>query len=394
MTAAVVRSIGFALVMLTAGVTPAAAQQSLTEVLSFLLTNRSIPTGDFAGDQQAAAATRDAIAGLLRDELSTLPFSSPVTGFTYRLDPTLGANVRSSDSFGPFYTESSLTAGRGQIAFGIGFTRSSFDNIDGRKLGTGTLVATASRFIGTVEPFDAETLALRIRTRSVTVSAHAGLTDRLDLMVAVPFATVSLSGERVDTYYGTPFVQATALSSTSGLGDVIVRSKYNVLRRASGGVTVAAEARIASGDSANLLGGGEHVIMPRLIASFEQDRVALHGNLGYAIGGRSGEVGYRGAVTVAASPRITIIGEILGRRLGAGGRLTNLTAPHPDLTGVETIRLSATEQATSRATMVAGVRWNIAARWLVSASVLKPLTSTGLNARWVPTASLDYSWER
>ena len=39
------------------------AQESLNDVLSFLLINRSIPTGDFSRDEQAAARTRDAIAG-------------------------------------------------------------------------------------------------------------------------------------------------------------------------------------------------------------------------------------------------------------------------------------------------------------------------------------------
>ena len=63
---------------------PAAAQQTLKDVLSFLLTNRSIPTGDFAGDSQAAAAARDAITELLLSELTSFPINSPASGFTYR----------------------------------------------------------------------------------------------------------------------------------------------------------------------------------------------------------------------------------------------------------------------------------------------------------------------
>jgi hypothetical protein len=42
-----------------ASATPAAAQQTVSEVLSFLLTNRSIPTGDFDRDARAAEATRE-----------------------------------------------------------------------------------------------------------------------------------------------------------------------------------------------------------------------------------------------------------------------------------------------------------------------------------------------
>ena len=45
-----------ALAMLAAGPPPAAAQMTITDALSFLLTNRSIPTGDFAGDEVATRA--------------------------------------------------------------------------------------------------------------------------------------------------------------------------------------------------------------------------------------------------------------------------------------------------------------------------------------------------
>src|SRR5262245_18269458 len=97
-----------ATLLLSSVAAPALAQQSVNEVLSFLLTNRSIPTGDFTRDEQAAAATRDSITAFLLLELATVPVSPSAGAFTYRLDPTLGTVVRSSDSFGPFFTERSL----------------------------------------------------------------------------------------------------------------------------------------------------------------------------------------------------------------------------------------------------------------------------------------------
>ena len=90
----------------------AQAQPTITGALSFLLTNRSIPTGDFARDEAAAAATRDAISTFLRSELTTLPLTSSASGFTYRMDPALGGvPVRSTTTFGSFFTERSLTIG-------------------------------------------------------------------------------------------------------------------------------------------------------------------------------------------------------------------------------------------------------------------------------------------
>src|SRR5687768_10978744 len=93
-----------ALALLLVAASPARAQQPLADVLSFLLTNRSIATGDFLRDEQAAARMRDAFVEFLQAELTNVPMTSPASGFTYRLDQTIGASVRSTNSFGPFFT--------------------------------------------------------------------------------------------------------------------------------------------------------------------------------------------------------------------------------------------------------------------------------------------------
>jgi hypothetical protein len=369
----------------------AAAQQPLSDVLSFLLTNRSVVTGDFARDEAAAAATRDTLATFLLAELNTLPTNSPASGFTYRLDPDLGVSVRSSNSFGPFFMDRSLTVGRRQVSFGVAYNDASFDNIDGRELRDGTLVATAGQLVGEAKPFDAETLTLRIRTRAVTMSGHVGVTDRIDISAAVPFLTVSLDGQRVDTYRGAALVQATAVGSASGIGDVRVAAKYNAIRRGGSGVAVAAEARLPTGDTDDLLGSGELVFIPRVIGSLERDRVAVHGDIGYAAGGLSEEIDYSGALTVVASGRLTLTTEFLGRRLASGGRLIDVVEPHPSLVGVQTVRLSSNQQPTTRIHMAAGLRWNVASRFLLSMNVLRPLTTAGLNAGWMTSVSFDYA---
>jgi hypothetical protein len=221
------------LVALWATGTPvaASAQQSVTDVLTFLLTNRSIPTGDFVRDEQAAVATRDILARFLALELATVPVSSSSSGFTYRLDPALGIVVRSSDSFGPFFTERSLTAGRHQASFGVGYRGTTFHNIDGRDLRDGTLVSTASILRGEAAPFDIETVALRIHTDTMTVTGNYGVSDRFDVGGAIPFVRVSLQGERIDTYRGRQFVQATGSGSASGLGDVVTLHSVSLSQR-------------------------------------------------------------------------------------------------------------------------------------------------------------------
>ena len=387
-------SAALTVLMLVLPVRPAHAQETLTDVLSFLLINRSIPTGDFSRDEQAAARTRDAITGLLAAELGTLPMNSPVSGFTYRLDPALGSNVRATTNFGPFFTERSLTGGRGQGSFGLVYSQADFTTIDGRHLDDGTLVATASRFTGDTDPFDAETMRLLMKMRMVTVVGQYGVTDRFDVSAAVPFVTMQMSGDRTDVYRGTSFVQASAVASASGLGDAVVRGKYNLLRSGGTGLAAGAEVRLPTGDEDNLLGTGEFMVTPKLIGSFERDWLGVHGSFGYGFGGLAREIHYAGAATFAATERITVIGEYIGRQISEGGRLTEVVDPHPTLAGVETIRLTAASDSTTRGLIVAGIRWNVGAKLLLSASVMRAVTSAGLNARWVPAITFDYALGR
>ena len=324
-----------------------------------------------------------------------MPTTSPAGGFTYRLDPSLGTNVRSSDSFGPFFNERSLTVGRNHAALGLSFGQASFDTIDGMSLTNGSLVAIASQLTGDAQPFDAETLTLRLQTRTTTLAGEWGLTDRLDVSAIVPFVTLTLSGSRLDTYRGSPFPQASAVATVSGLGDVVVRAKYSLWRSGGSGLAIGADARLPTRRPGQLLlGEGKTVFIPRIIASLEGDHIAFHGDLGYARGGISNELDYGGAATVAASGRVTIVGEVVGRRLASAGGLVYVTTPQPGVVGVDTIRLTGTDGSTSQVSLVAGLRWNIGGRWLLSANVLRPVTSAGLNARWVPTMTLDYSFGR
>ena len=383
-----------ALVVAFAAPQPVFAQESISEVLSFLLTNRSIPTDDFSRDEEAAARTSETISGFLLIELATLPITSSAGGFSYRLDPGLGTMTRSSDSFGPFFAERSLTIGRRQSSFGVSVQSSTFDNIGGRALRDGTLVSTASRLRSESQPFDVETVSLTIRTDTMTIAGTYGLTDRLDVSGAVPLVRLQLSGQRVDTYRGQRLVQATGSASTSGLGDLVLRGKYNVARGGLGGVAVGGEMRLPTGDADNLLGAGEAAVKPRLIGSLESQRVGVHGDVGYWVGGLARELDYGAALTLVAAARLTFVAELSGRRLAAFGRLAETTQPHPTLANVESIRLTSVEQTTDRLVSVVGVKWNVGRTWMLSANVRHPLTTAGLNASWIPTLTLDYSFQQ
>jgi len=377
--------------ILLSSATPAAAQRSVTDVLSFLLTNRSIATGDPAQDEAAAAATRDTISRLLLLELATLPTISSSTGFVYRMDRDLGGTVvRSSESFGPVFVDRSLTIGAMRATVGAAYHENRFNKVDGRSLSDGSLVATAARLTGQTAPFDVETVALRLRTRTVTLSATVGVTDRLDVSAALPLVRLTMSGQRVDTLRGTPFVQATASVDASGIGDLLVRAKYNAFRRGGTGLAVGVETRLPTGAEENLLGAGEVSVKPRLIGSAEYGPLSAYAELGYAISGLTDELDYSGAVAVTAAGRVSFIAEMLGRRLASGGRVIQTVAPHPRLAGVETIRLTGVPEATNRTIAVGSIKWNVADTWLISGSLLRSLTSAGLTSSTTPYVAVEY----
>ena len=97
---------------------------------------------------------------------------------------------------------------------------------------------------------------------------------------------------------------------------------------------------------------------------------------------------------MVAVPRFTVIAEVLGRRLDSFGRLGETTEPHPRLAGIDTIRLTGVQGAIHRLVAVAEFKWNTGGTWLVTANNLRPITTAGLNAPWVPTMSFDYSFGR
>ncbi len=366
----------------------------MRDVVEFLVTNQSVQTGDFVKDKAAAAAASDTIGRALLVSLSTLPTSASSAGFTYRFNPALGTLERTSDSFGPSFVERALTSGRGRAAFGITWDHATFDRLDNRPLDDGTLVTTANRFTDEPAPFDVETLTMDVTATVVTGFATVGVTDRLDIGAAVPFIWLDLSGRRDDVYRGESFVQARATASSNGFGDAAIRAKYGLVQSGGAGLAVGAELRLPTGRSEDLLGTGEVASRVLAIGSFEGSRVGIHGNVGLGWGGVSDEWTYGAAFVVAVAPRLTLATELMGRHLGDVSPVADVTAPHPEIPGVQTIRLDAGSPGLDVSAGALSFKWNPAGAWLVKASVMLPVSHGGLTAATRTTIGLDYAFGR
>ena len=368
-----------------------AQEAPLSDVLSFLLTNRGVQTGDFERDIAAARATGDTMSRLLLVELSTQPVSAASPGFVYRLNPALGAPERASASFGPFFTERSLTTGAGRLTLGASYTARRYTTLDGRDLDDGTFVTSGNQFRDEPAPFDVETLSMSLTSQALTASATFGLHDRIDIGVVVPFVAIDLEGQRTNTYRGTPVVQATADATASGIGDMAVRGKVRLLGDRGSGLASIAEVQLPTGREEDLLGAGSASTFVAMVVSGEGSAVAGHGTVGATLGGLAPGFQYRGAVTANVGRQVTLVGEVIGRSVDRAGSVALTRVAHPTIAGVDTLRLLPEGDSTQTAQAVAGAKWNLGRTWLLGAHVILPLTDEGLKASRAFVIGLEYS---
>jgi hypothetical protein len=203
-----------------------------------------------------------------------------------------------------------------------------------------------------------------------------------------------VDGSRVNTYRGRTFTQASATARATGLADLVVRTKYTLVNEDSKGFALAADVRLPTGRREDLLGTGTTSLKVSGIGSIERGGTSAHANAGMSFGGLTNEISYGGAVTVNASGRVSVIGELLGRWLDSQGHIVAVSAPHPRLAGVQTIRLTPDGSNLHLLTVVPGFKWNLTETWVLAGNITVPLTHGGLTAPFTPFIGLDYSLGR
>ncbi len=398
--------------------------------------------------------------------LSTYPIATPSGGFTYTVDPALGTLMRSSESFGPSFAERALTAGRGKVSVGFGYQHAAYDTFEGldlRRRGSdgitfyiphsdccsrGTAQASEPDGSRLSPPFEGDLieaqLALRMATDQSIIFANYGLSDRLDIGVAVPFVRVELNASMLATIQrlstetepdvhvfegGSPDQRLFQLGgSASGLGDIMLRAKYSFTQHRTVGLAAAFEARLPTGDETNLLGTGGVQTRILGIASLNRGRFSPHVNVGYTFSTEGSipgatlrdEISSAVGFDVAVNPRLTMSLDVLGRTLidagrmrltekvyeyalagagtgggGGGGGGGTGGGGQPTTPVVETRRTTRTELQFEPGDLqlylgAAGIRFSPWRTLLVSANLLFPLTDAGLRDRVTPVIGVDY----
>jgi hypothetical protein len=374
-------------------VATAVRAQSIANGLAVLLTEQTPPPSGYVRDRAAADATFATVAGLFTIELTSLPTASSSGGFVYRFSRTLGTAERASDSFGPLFTERTLRNGRRQLSAGLAYQFASFKTLQGADLTAGTFPTNTARFANQLQPFSVDTLRLDLDVTTVTGFASYGVTDRLDVGIVAPVSSLHFSGRRVNTFNGISTLQSSQARSAMGLGDLTVNARFRLTGETGTGAAIGTDLRLPTGREEDLLGAGKTAWRVLGIGSWEHAPLAADVNGGFSLGGASREVFWAGAVTLAATPRLTLVGELMGRRFSDLTKVADVYQPHPVLEGIETMRWLPTGGGLHTVYLGTGAKLNVYGRWLLKVNVLTRLTETGLRAKYTPSIAFDYARE-
>lgn len=354
-------------------------------------------------------------------EVATTPLGTSSGSFVFKLDPTTGLQVRSAPTFGPTFTHRAMTSGEGKVAIGGNFLFATYDRF-------GSLPLDQMRLLLITQPTGravAGTTSLAISSKSLIMSGMVGVTKNLDVGVAVPLLTVKVEGvswscsglastlspdPRCEDPNNTVISRTTGSGVSSGLGDIAVLVKYRFLKFGDdlpdpGGLAALVTTRLPTGDRDNLRGLGVNRTLVALIVSWGKGKLRPHANGGFEVWSDSvdvlgdpltnskvlvrHQVEYAGGVEFEAAPKLTLIGDLLGRHTLGGGRMGFVTAEQAGTTLDYAVALP---KGNMKLTFAPGLKLNLKGKMLIALSALVPILDRGLHDRFTPVASVELNF--
>ena len=429
------------LVLCLASVSAAFAQARndtpLSQFLPDLLTRRVILAPPAVGIDHSAhfiAGIEQEVAPFffnqaLVSQLSRIPLGSSSGGFTFRFDPAAGTFARTTPTFGPSFAERAVTVGRGKVTFGFNFQRATYDGFEGSDLDGD--IRFYLRHIPFASPpvfFEGdvveETLRLDLKTSTSILFGSYGVTDQLEIALAVPIVSVDLKADvdarilrlatqtSVDIHRfpnGSDQATFSDTGSASGIGDILVRAKYVFAQFEDGGLAAGVDLRLPTGDEDELLGIGTTQATAMFIGSRQYGRFSPHFNVGYTFSGEADtplgflaplgndEFAYTFGTEIQASPRVTINADVLGRTLLDVGRLEEQDRVFSFMSAAGVPGSQTFQEFTpipdsnlNTLTGTVGAKVNLFGNFLLSGSVLFPLKKSGIYDNLTPVIGIDY----
>jgi hypothetical protein len=303
--------------------------------------------------------------------LSVIPLASPASGVITKLDPATGAELPSSSTLGPIFTERAETIGKHRFYVGVSNQSFDFTSFNGKSLkplplldlaGDSSNVTLGGKILKSFPV--TSNLGMDVRLSQNVAFLTYGVTNRFDVSVGLPIIHSAISAHTYNAqiYVGNGFnntagninsnygngsgqgncwcvstftagvapqnasgvpnaaglllqqVNSSSLSKT-GFGDILLRFKGTVLERQNLVVGVGTDLRFPTGDEKNFLGTGTTSVRPFLAVSLYtkpwKDWLVFspHLNIGWQFAGKSILGGQLIPSQVATSP--TIFGQPL-----------------------------------------------------------------------------------
>ena len=398
-----------------------------TSLISLVL---AVPADAFGFDREAAVAG-PALNKSLVNEIGGFPIGSSSGGFTYFFDPASGTAVRSSPSFGPAFAERPLTSGRGRLNVGFSYLRRSFSDFEGIDIGDGSLLFTTPLefFDGGNADIIESSFRLDVVSDTATFFATYGVLDRLDISVAVPIQRVSVESSvtsqllrfgPANDLLPVPAFTASESRESTGIGDIAIRSKYNLFSTNAVAAATGFDLRLPTGDESDLRGTGRTRTKVYGAFASEIGNVFPHANVGFSFqsvdlasesilfDSFGSEISYTAGAEFVLHPRLTVIGDIVGRShadhgrfeqqtrteelvavvVRAGGRVTTLPAEERTVTGLT----YAPFERLNTVLAAVGAKFSPTSTVIVSGHVLVQLTDAGLRSKVTPVIGIDYTF--
>ena len=338
--------------------------------------------------------------------LSQLPLATPASGFVFQL--VNGVLTESDKSFGPIMTERGETIGRHKLFVAFTFQQFSFDNIDGTGLGNVPILLSFHNSNETV--YTATTNHISATVNQYAGFATFGLTDRVDISIAVPIERVSLGMASSGTEYAVGGAQASFQEYipgiASGFGDVVLAAKgtawYSKDERTA--LAFGAELRLPSGDALNFLGSGAVGIKP-YVALSRAGRISPHANLGYQwnsdsvlaqnANGQEEQLPtsffYYFGADLNAAKRLTLVADFLGQEVFNAPRISAPTVVNVQSLGRSFPSVEPYNGSYADENMALGFKLNPGDHFLLTGNVLLRLNHGGLRSDVVPLVGVSYT---
>ena len=350
----------------------------------------------------------DLISGLTALDIATAPLGSPTGGILFSFIDEVSP-LRESVTFTPLLLERASTTGRLSATFGFNIASSSYDTISGFALDSLPIAS----FQGPSPLVSSSTLDLGVDVLTMTGFATVGLTDNIDVGVAVPFVGVTLRGSQTvqEAAVGTAVFRID--DNSFGLGDIGVTGKYRLWRgpNARSGLAAHVTLRAPTGNADQLRGIDPWRTMVSGTASVGVGRLSVHGTAGYEFWSDSvalsntfpdnlvetwfltDQLRYGAGFELQAASALTVSLEAVSSRIGGeAGQLQRrvLGASAPGV-GIQTADLlSVGSGGLTKTLIVPGVSVSIEDIILVTFRTVMSLDDTGLRDKFLPI--LSFSW--